>query len=261
MDNNNKHANVVTKISSNTIIKIIPDINAPPGIDINAGARKSIAQLCNLHTSIGRPIILSSIVTESAWSPHDYVHKRESTFAITRTDINKEFDKLTKNESRLLKNNFIKIHMNTINYYLMLQTEKCNKIYVTQENLKVFMKVKFGIYLFRNPDEAYITIPSDGSEIQIKILEKKELGMTWPVEPNLLLGPPYKREYNLVLGDKFIVSYAFCVNLLLKKKIESKENRYIILNQILRENEIPVFFGNDWNYFAKLDEWLQIPGY
>ena len=46
-----------------------------------------------------------------------------------------------------------------------------------------------------------------------------------------------------------------------EKKIESKENRYIILNQILRENEIPVFFGNDWNYFAKLDEWLQIPGY
>jgi hypothetical protein len=189
------------------------------------------------------------------------VHKRESTFAITRIDANKKFDELTKNESRLLKKNYIKIPMNTKNYYLMYQTEKCNKIYVTQENLKVFMKVKFGIYLFRSQDEAYITIPKDGSAIHVKILEKKELGMTGQVEHNLLLGPSYKREYNLILGDKFIVSYAFCVNSLLKKKIESKENKHVILNQILRENEIPVLFGNDWNYFAKLDEWLQIPGY
>lgn len=215
---NNKNLNMVT--TTNTNIKIIPDINAPPGIDISFGARRSLTQL-----------------------------------------FNKKFDEMTKNESRLLKHNYIKVPMVKQNYYLMLQTEKCQKIYVTQENVKVFMKTKFGILLFRSPDEAYITIPSDGSVVYIKILEKKELNLIGSTETNLLLGPSYKREYNLVLGDKFVVSYAFCVNALLQKKMVSAEYKYVILNQILQENEIPVFFGNEWNYFSKLDEWLHISGY
>lgn len=214
---NDSTSNVI--ITTNTIIKNIPDINAVPGFNISSGARKSFTQL-----------------------------------------FNKKFDEITKNESRLLHHNYIKVSINKKNYYLIKHTEKCDKIFVTQENLKVYMKIKFGIIMVRSPDEAYITIPSDGSKIHIKILEKKELNlMGSTIESKLFTGPSFKREYNLVLGDKFIVSYAFCVNSFLQKKIESIDKKYVILKQILNENEISVFFGNEWNYFAKLDEWLQIP--
>jgi len=233
--NNNKHENIVKSvvselnvtITTNTIIKNIPDINAAPGFNISSGARRSIAQL-----------------------------------------FNKKFDEITKNESRLLQHDYIKVSMNKKNYYLIKHTEKCDKIFVTQENLKVYMKIKFGIIMVRSPDEAYITIPSDGSKIHIKILEKKELNLMGSIESNLMgsiesklfTGPSFKREYNLVLGDKFIVYYAFCVNSFLQKKIESSDKKYVILKQILNENDISVFFGNEWNYFAKLDEWLQVFG-
>ena len=205
--------------STNTIIKIIPNINASPDYNISSGARRSLSQL-----------------------------------------FNNKFDEITKNESRLLKHNYIKVSMNKKNYYLIKHTEKFDKIFVTQENLKVYMKIKFGITMFRSPDEAYITIPSDGSKVHIKILEKKELILIGSIETKLFTGPAFKREYNLILGDRFIVYYAFCVNSFLQKKMESSEKKYVILNQILNENEITVFYGNEWNYFAKLDEWLQVFG-
>jgi len=177
----------------------------------------------------------------------------------TNTNLyGKKFEELTNNEPRLLQHNYIKVPMGKKNYYLMKQTDICSKIFVTQGNLKIFMKLKFNIFMFRNPDEAYITIPTDGSSIHVKILEKKEQSVEGSVETKLLSGPSFKREYKLVLGDKFIVSYAFCVNSFLQKKIESNDAKYMILNQIMRESEIPVLFGNEWNYFAKLDEWLQI---
>jgi len=210
-------SNVIT--TTNTIIKIIPNINTLPDYNISSGSRRSLSQL-----------------------------------------FNNKFDEITKNESRLLKHNYIKVSMNKKNYYLIKHTEKFDKIFVTQENLKVYMKIKFGIIMFRSPDEAYITIPSDGSKTHIKILEKKELNLIGSIETKLFTGPAFKREYNLILGDRFIVYYAFCVNSFLQKKLESSEKKYVILNQILNENEISVFFGNEWNYFAKLDEWLQVFG-
>jgi len=227
MDTNNNHENIVKSadsetnitITTNTIIKNIPDISVSPGFNISSGTRRSLAQL-----------------------------------------FNKNFDEMTKNESRLLKHHYIKVSMNKKNYYLIKHTEKYDKIFVTQENLKVYMKIKFNITIFRNPDEAYITIPSDGSKVHIKILEKKELNLIGSIETKLFTGPAFKREYNLVLGDNFIVYYAFCVNSLLQRKIESPDKKYVILKQILNENDISVFFGNEWNYFAKLDEWLQVFG-
>jgi hypothetical protein len=169
----------------------------------------------------------------------------------------KKFEEFTNNEPRLLAHNYLKVSMGKKNqYYLLKKNEDCEKIFVTQGNLKLLMKTKFGISMFRNPDEAYITIPSDGSPIHIKILEKKEQNVEGSVETKLLSGPSFKREYKLVLGERFNVSYAFCVNSFLQKKIESTDSKYVILNQILRESEIPVLFGDESNYFAKLDEWL-----
>ena len=59
-----------------------------------------------------------------------------------------------------------------------------------------------------------------------------------------------------MLGHDFTVEYGFCVNNFLKKKIISENKKYKILNIILNENNINILFGDDIDYFEKLDSWI-----
>ena len=42
----------------------------------------------------------------------------------------------------------------------------------------------------------------------------------------------------------------------LQKKFLSNDKKYVILNTILQESNIPVLFGDDENYFDILDKWI-----
>ena len=117
------------------------------------------------------------------------------------------------------------------------------------------MKNKYNIDLFRCPDEAYIIEYTSGRKV-IKILEKKEQNVSGSVETKLWAGPSLKREYELVLGQCFEVSYGFCVSNYLKDKLISNEKKYTILNTILTESNILVLFGDDENYFETFDTWF-----
>ena len=64
------------------------------------------------------------------------------------------------------------------------------------------MKHKYNIKIFRCPDEAYI-IEYNTGKIEIKILEKKTQNVSGSVETKLWASPSLKREYQLLLGDKF----------------------------------------------------------
>ena len=90
----------------------------------------------------------------------------------------------------------------------------------------------------------------------IKILEKKEQNVSGSVETKLWSGPSLKREYEIVLGDEFEVHYGFSVSNFLKDKLTSNEKKYVILNKIFNENNILVLFGDDKDYFEKLDNWI-----
>lgn len=127
-------------------------------------------------------------------------------------------------------------------------------IFVTQSGLKGLLSKKFGIKLFRNPDEAYL-IFKDG-KYTLKILEKKEQNREGSVETKLWAGPSLKREYQIVCGDEIQVEYAFCLSPFLKNKMLSGKEKYNILSQILKENNIDVFFGKDEDYFDKLNHWI-----
>jgi len=72
----------------------------------------------------------------------------------------------------------------------------------------------------------------------------------------LWAGPSLKREYELILGNNFEVHYGFCLSNFLKNKMISTEEKYVILNIIFCENNISVLFGDDDDYFEKLDEWI-----
>ena len=172
----------------------------------------------------------------------------------------KLFEEKTNNQSCLLglhytKYSFSKNPKKTYDYFLSKNFEDKTITFVLQNGLKVYMKNKYNIDLFRCPDEGYIIEYVNGRKI-VKILEKKEQNVEGSVETKLWSGPSLKREYELVLGPDFEVYYGFCVSNFLKNKLTSNEKKYTILNSILRESNIEVLFGDDEDYFEKVDSWL-----
>jgi len=172
----------------------------------------------------------------------------------------KQFEDKTNNQQRLLemgytKNSFTKKPKKAYDYYLSKTFEDKTVVFVLQNGVKMYMKNKYNIDLFRCPDEAYIIEFTSGRKV-IKILEKKEQNVEGSVETKLWSGPSLKREYELVLGDDFNVHYGFCVSEFLKKKLISNEKKYTILNTILNENNIVVLFGDEENYFELINNWI-----
>ena len=189
----------------------------------------------------------------------------------------KEFENKTSNEGRLLRDGFIKtsfvvvtprtsykkIEKRKHQYYLSKTVQNTTTVFLTQNNFKTYMKMKYRIDVFRCPDEAYIICNNNAAAcggantIAVKILEKKEQRVEGSVETKLWSGPSLKREYSLVLGSRFCVDYAFCVNNFLQNKITppTPHHKYTILNTILAENNIAVLFGDEPDYFEKLCVW------
>jgi len=172
----------------------------------------------------------------------------------------KKFEEKTNNEQRLLEMGYIRTSFTqkpkkAYDYYLLKTFETKTIVFVLQNGLKMYMKNKYNIDLFRCPDEAYIIEYTNGRKV-IKILEKKEQNVEGSVETKLWSGPSLKREYELALGNDFTVFYGFCVSEFLKQKLISNEKKYNILNTIFNENNITVLFGDDENYFETFDTWF-----
>ena len=142
-------------------------------------------------------------------------------------------------------------------YFLSKRFENKRVIFVSQSGLKEFIKKFYYIELFRHPDEAYIFEYSDGRRV-IKILEKKEQNVEGSVDTKLLSGPIFREEYVEALENKFEVKYAFCVSKFLQDKILTQDRKHLIFNKIMARHDIDILFGDDLNYFDKLDKWLDI---
>ena len=89
----------------------------------------------------------------------------------------KLFEEKTNNMPRLLemgyvKNSLVKKPKKESDYYLSTIREDAKVVFVFQRGLKLYMKHKYNIDLFRCPDEAYIIEYANGRKV-IKILEKK----------------------------------------------------------------------------------------
>lgn len=168
----------------------------------------------------------------------------------------KRFEESTNNELKLLEQGYIKCKLPSLKkYYLSKQFEDKKVVFISQGTFKVYMKDKYGINVFRCPDEAYILEYSDGTKV-LKILEKKVQNVEGSVETKIWSGPSLKREYELVLGSYFKVFYAFCMNKFLEDKLKSNEPKYKILNTILKENDIDCMYGDNSNYFEMINLWI-----
>ena len=162
----------------------------------------------------------------------------------------KKFEDKTDNLSVLLVAGYVKK-----DYYLYKSFDDKTITYVSQRGLKKYMNAMYNIDIFRNPDEAYIIEYKNGKKV-IKILEKKNQNGQGSVETKLWAGSSLKREYEIILGNNFEVKYSYTVNDFLKQSILSNKKKYEILNIILQENNICVFFGDDEDYFELLNKWV-----
>lgn len=178
--------------------------------------------------------------------------------------LGKKFEDDTNNENRLIESGFTKIfYMNKkqksrqSDYYLCKKYEYYDITFVLQGGLKQYMKKTYNIDLFRHPDEAYIIrYNNDNKKCIVKILEKKEQSVAGSVETKLWASLALKREYEIILGNDFVVEYGLCVSKYLENLFLSSDKKYSTLTQILRENNIDVLFGQEEEYFAKLDKWI-----
>lgn len=159
----------------------------------------------------------------------------------------KEWEQKTCNRSRLIEQGYSE-HKEG---YLYKKFDKYEILFLVQSQLKNYLKKELNKSIERKPDEAYIVKYNDGT-ITLKILEKKFQKVDGSVQDKLLGGSGIRREYEIHLGSNINVSYAFCINSYLKKKFSNKK----AWKQILNENNIPVFYGEEDDYFETLDSWI-----
>jgi len=173
------------------------------------------------------------------------------------------FEKKTSIEDKLLENNFNKIISNKKNKYgycFECIKQNIKIIYLTQNGFKIYFKKMFNIDVYKQPDEAFIIFNNNNNEINIKILEKKNQTVEGSVEDKLKTGNFIRREYIKMLKSiKNInkIEYAFCVSKFLQDKFQSNQIKYNNMLEILAEDNIKLFFGEDKNYFDLLFSWLE----
>lgn len=184
-----------------------------------------------------------------------FYNKNKGAGGKNTTILGKKFENLTDNEHNLIDFQKIKINDTKHGYYLKKLFENTEIIYVSQGGLKTYIYEFYKIKLYRNPDEAYIIKYHDGRCL-IKILEKKNQNIEGSVETKLYACDSLKRDYELMLNDKFKIEYALCVSSFLQKKLESDIKKYTNLKKILKEKNIEVFYGEEIDYFKKINDWI-----
>jgi hypothetical protein len=176
------------------------------------------------------------------------------------------FEEKTSNYARLLKAGYVvqytnksgssRVMENNMEQYKPIEQDKT--IFMTKGGLNTYMTQKFGVEMFREPDEAYYIKRPQGP--RLKILEKKNQTMEGSVDTKLLAGPGFLEEYTWMMGKVgpgITVEYAFCVSSFLKEKILSDKPKWQALRDINKKYGITVLFGDDDDYFEKLDAWIQ----
>ncbi len=97
----------------------------------------------------------------------------------------------------------------------------------------------------KEPDEAYIDLVRK----KIFIIEKKFQQGTGSVDEKIQTGP-YKQHHYSELFPNYNVNYVYCLSDWFKNDKYYSEMKY------LQENKIPVFWGNDADYKAKIIEFM-----
>jgi hypothetical protein len=173
----------------------------------------------------------------------------------SKTTLNgHSFESKTDNEPRLLTNGFIKGRIPSKKGKHDYIIEKDSVMFMRQNGFKTYMNLKFEKDMIRKPDEAYLI--QKGDRMVLKILEKKNQNGEGSVEDKLCNAGYFLKEYKACLGDDFDVEYAYCLSSFLQKKYTSNNKKFEIMRKVHEDEGITVLFGDDEDYFTKLDAWI-----
>lgn len=176
----------------------------------------------------------------------------KTTISRVSTISGKEFERKTDCTQILIDDDYTENKISNCEDTYLSKKMDDKEITFVQFKFKKIMEMKFGKSVLRRPDEAFIIEKSDNITT-IKILEKKN---QTSIGAKLLAGPSLKEAYKKELGNNFNIEYAFCLNNYYKDLFESKTDKYVIMQEILKENNISIFYGEDADYFDKLKEWI-----
>lgn len=166
------------------------------------------------------------------------------------------FEKITDMSSRLLQQGYTSrtLGKGKNSYYLHKEFDNKTIHYTTQGGLKQYLKYRFNLTIYRQPDEAYL-IELPDSTFQLKILEKKNQNNAGSIDQKLGLGGYMKREYQKCCNDRFDIFYAFALSDYFKTKFE-KDPRWAVTKQIMQDDDITIMFGHDPDYFHNVETWI-----
>jgi hypothetical protein len=168
------------------------------------------------------------------------------------------FEDKTSIEPKLNELKYIKKEINIKKrkgVYYEYNENNLNIIYFKKNSFKLYFEKEFNIITYRQPDEAYLI--KNNNEYILKILEKKNQNVEGSVEDKLKTGAFNRREYELMLNDKFKVIYCFCVSKFLQEKLESDNIKYKNIKKIMDEDKIGYLYGDNADYVDKLCEWIK----
>lgn len=139
--------------------------------------------------------------------------------------------------------------------------KKDQQVYLSRDAFKNYFKDHFGITPFRSPCEAYVIFPKAGEDyFVVKLVEKKAQihGSERTFETKIWSSISLKKEFEITLGEHFRVEYAICLNSVLEVEYKNLNIRKInIIQALLRENNVFLFFGEQPDYLKQLNIWTQ----
>jgi DNA adenine methylase len=129
--------------------------------------------------------------------------------------------------------------------------------FTSKKDFKRMMREDYQLEMTREPDEAFVLEPVHGNKKILKVLEKKYQSQEGSVDDKLLAGDGIRRQYHRDVGDQFEIEYAFCVNDFIKTFLHNNKGKHTHFYDIVTQDyTIPVFFGEDSDYFQRLGNWL-----
>lgn len=182
-----------------------------------------------------------------------------------KNENGKKFESKLNNELFLINNKEYKeikfTNKSKKEYYYLFKEYNDKKIYyMKQKAFTQFLDKNYKIKSLRDPDEIYIIIYND-NKIIFYIIEIKNQNVEGSVDQKLWSSPTLKKEYEIYLS-KYIgnieIIYSLTVSKFLQEKFENKKNiKYQILQDILTENNISIFYGDEIDYFIKINKFIE----
>ena len=131
--------------------------------------------------------------------------------------------------------------------FVKFDDDKSNKVYChikEKKLLKYLVPIVPGAHGCKQPDDCYIV----EEEKIIFIIEKKMQKVSGSVGEKIQTGP-FKRQHYKEMYPEYEIVYIYCLSNFFKKNYEA-ELKY------LKKEKIPVFWGEEPDYFKKLSDFI-----